>query len=72
MTAELVLLFMLYVAFILGIFLSPRYGLLSSFGDTLPYLSARIEKHVATGHGFWKPGQSNSVDWQKPPVAPQE
>ena len=67
MTAELVLLLMLYVAFIIGIFLSPQYGLLSSFSDTLPYLSARMEKHVATGQGFWKSGQSTQVNWRKSP-----
>ena len=66
MTAELVLLLMLYTFFIIGIFLSPKYGLVRSFGDTLPYLSARIEKHVATGHGFWSATPSTAVDWQQP------
>ena len=56
LTTELVLLLMLYAGLILGLFFGPS-GVVSTFHDNLPKLSARIEKHVVTGAGFkveWK------------------
>ena len=60
MTAELGLLIFIYAAFIIRIFLggfaqndTGAKGLVHVFQDTVPALSARIEKHTTTGYGFW-------------------
>ena len=72
MTAELILLISLYAFWIMGVFLSPANsssegGLFYSFQGALPSLSARIELHVATGHGFWGKGtRDNTITWEKP------
>ncbi len=58
LTTELVLLLALYAGLILGLFFGPN-GVVSTFHDNLPLLSARIEKHVVTGRGF-------NVEWREP------
>ena len=65
MTAELVLLLSVYAMLILGLFIDPRHGVVSTFHDNLPLLSARVEKHVSTGMGFWN-NRSNPVNWEAP------
>ena len=67
MTAELVLLLSFYAMFIMGVFVHPDWGLVQTFQQSLPTLSARIEKHVACGYRFWK---SADVKWGKPPYRP--
>ena len=59
MTAELVLLLAVYAAVLLGLFFHPEHGVVNTFKNNLPMLSARIEKHTATGQGFW-----DGVNWQ--------
>ena len=66
MTAELVLLLAVYATFILGLFLDDRYGLVENFEVNVPYLSARIERNVATGVGFWQSSNAPDVRWEKP------
>ncbi|MDE0119486.1 MAG: hypothetical protein OXM55_05710 [Bdellovibrionales bacterium] len=66
MTAELVLLLAVYAMLILGLFIHPQHGVVSTFYNNLPLLSARVEKHVATGTGFW-PNHSSPVEWTAPP-----
>ena len=53
MVTELVLLLAVYALLILGLFFAPDKGAVPTFTDHLPKLSARIEKHTATGYGFW-------------------
>lgn len=65
MTAEVVLLLSVYGTIILGLFFHPQYGVVNTFHDNLPLLSARVEKHVATGVGFWHT-QSSSLQWREP------
>lgn len=65
MTAELVLLLSVYALLILGLFVHPQYGVVYTFHDNLPLLSARVEKHVATGVGFWHTN-SALIKWGKP------
>ncbi len=69
MTAELVLLLSVYAFLIAGLFLHKDHGVIATFHNSLPSLSARIEKHVATGYGFWDSSISDStisVNWKKP------
>ncbi|MDE0517974.1 MAG: hypothetical protein OXH36_00240 [Bdellovibrionales bacterium] len=65
MTAELVLLLAVYAMLILGLFMHPQHGLVNTFHNNLPLLSARVEKHVATGVGFWS-HPDKPVRWQSP------
>ncbi len=65
MTAELVLLLSIYASLILGLFFHNEYGVVSTFRNNLPLLSARLEKHVATGTGFWHTS-SSTIKWTKP------
>ena len=65
MTAELVLLLAVYGTLILGLFAHPQHGLIYTFPNNLPLLSARVEKHVATGYGFWHTS-SSPLKWEKP------
>ena len=65
MTAELVLLLSVYAILILGLFVHPQYGVVNTFRNNLPLLSARVEKHVATGMGFWHT-ESYIIRWEKP------
>ena len=68
MTAELVLLLAVYATLILGLFFHQDHGVVTTFENNLPKLSARIEKHVATGSGFWTTSVSGSaIKWAKPP-----
>ncbi len=69
MTAELVLLLSFYVFLVMGVFVHPKWGLTQTFQKSLPYLSARIEKHVACGGGFW---ESSKVQWKKPLYSPPD
>ena len=59
MTAELVLLLAVYASVLMGLFFHEDHGVFTTFEDNLPKLSARVEKHVATGRGFW------SQSWQE-------
>jgi len=52
MTAELVLLLSVYAFCVIGLFFGDK-GFVNNFNNNLPYLSARVEKHVAVGQGFW-------------------
>ena len=61
----MVLLLSVYGLIILGLFVHPRYGVVNTFHNNLPLLSARVEKHVATGVGFWHT-QSAPLRWRKP------
>ena len=65
MTAELVLLLAVYAMLIIGLFIHPQHGVVNTFKNNLPLLSARVEKHVATGTGFWK-NRSQPVKWNPP------
>lgn len=69
MTAELVLLLSFYVFLVMGIFVHPEWGLTQTFQQSLPSLSARVEKHVACGEGFWK---NSGVAWGEPPYSPPQ
>ena len=66
MTTELVLLLAVYALVIMALFLDKEIGVVNTFTNNLPKLSARIEKHTATGYGFWtsshQPGQR--LQWQ--------
>lgn len=66
MTAEMVLLLGLYAFFIIGIFMHREKGLYYSFHGTLPYLSARIEQHTATGSGFFSTDKPGGMTWDAP------
>ena len=59
MTAELILLLAVYASVLLGLFFHEDHGAFATFKNNLPKLSARVEKHVATGQGFW------SYSWRK-------
>ena len=66
MTTELVLLLAVYAMFILGLFLGPE-GMVNTFTNNLPKLSARIEKHTATGYGFLHTSREGlPLQWEKP------
>ena len=68
MTAELVLLLAVYATLILGLFFHKDHGVVKTFENNLPKLSVRIEKHVATGSGFWHTSQDGqAIQWTKPP-----
>ena len=67
MTAELVLLLSFYAFFVMGIFIHPEWGLTQTFKKSLPSLSARIEKHIVCGEGFWS---TADVKWEKPDYQP--
>ena len=64
MTAEFILLLTVYGVLIMGIFVRPGHngGLVNTFSNTLPALSARIEKHIACGYQFLK--QAPLKDWK--------
>ena len=65
MVTELVLLLAIYAMLILGLFLHPEYGVVHTFTNHLPKLSARIEKHTATGYGFWNTShKGNRLTWK--------
>ena len=71
MTAELALLIFIYAGLVMGVFLKPDTGMAMAFKNTVPALSARIERNVATGHGFWSPTQGSakslgSRGWEEP------
>ena len=66
MTAELVLLLAVYGMLIMGLFVSD-FGLAQTFKESLPRLSARIEKNIACGQGFWA---DSGMKWQKPAAKP--
>jgi len=68
MTAEFVLLLTVYATLVMGIFVHPDRGLVNTFHSALPALSARIEKHVACGEGFW---EDAGVRWQRPTNPPR-
>ena len=53
MITELVLLLAVYAFTIMLVFLGPD-GVVKTFTNNLPKLSARIEQHTATGYGFWE------------------
>lgn len=65
MTAEMVLLLSVYGLIILGLFVHPQHGVINTFHENLPLLSARVEKHVATGVGFWTTS-SAPITWNEP------
>ena len=58
MTAELAVLIFIYAGLVMGVFLKPDNpaGLVSTFKNAVPTLSARVERNVITGHGFIKTG----------------
>ena len=62
MTAEFVLLLAVYAVCIIGLVFSKDYGVIYTFNNNLPFLSARIEKHTATGMGFCHT-PSSPVQW---------
>lgn len=66
MTAEMILLLCLYGMFVIGIFLKEKEGLYYSFQGTLPYLSARVQKHTATGAGFFGLDRAGGMSWDEP------
>ena len=69
MVTELVLLLAVYAMLILGLFLGPKDGAVNVMTNHLPKLSARIEKHTATGYGFWKvssQGPTTPLEWSEP------
>ena len=59
MTTELVLLLAVYGTVLMGLFFHPDHGVVNTFEHNLPMLSARVEKHIAIGQGFWQ-----DVRWQ--------
>ena len=65
MTAELAILIFIYAGLVMGVFLKPNSpaGLVATFKSTVPTLSARVERNVITGHGFWL----KSSGWQGHP-----
>ena len=63
-TAELVLLFTVYLLFVLALLIGDS-GAVNTFKDNLPKLSARIEKHVVTGYGFAQE-TTKKVSWTSP------
>ena len=65
MTAELVLLLSVYAFLVLGLFFHPDHGVVNTFHNNLPLLSARVERNVATGVGFWHTS-SDPIRWKKP------
>ncbi len=65
MTAELAILIFIYAGLVMGVFLKPNdpAGLVSTFKNAVPTLSARVERNVITGYGFWS---KESGGWQAP------
>jgi len=65
MTAELALLIFIYAGLVMGVFLKPNNpaGLVSTFKNATPALSARVERNVITGYGF----TSKNSGWHPPP-----
>ena len=59
MTTELVIL----LSFVVLIMMAVLQNLPTSFQNSAPYLSARMEKHIETGVGFTREGQ---VSWEGP------
>ena len=66
MTAELAILIFIYAGLVMGVFLKPDSpaGLVSTFKNAVPTLSARVEQNVITGHGFWS---KENGGWQQAP-----
>ncbi|MDX9731150.1 MAG: hypothetical protein RBT63_05210 [Bdellovibrionales bacterium] len=68
MTLEVTLLLGMFV-FILGGAFFGESGPMKVFQNSGPRLGARIEKHVATGRGFTKPGEGVNR-WTAPDSPP--
>ena len=68
MTAELVLLIFIYAFLVMGVFLKPNAGLVYTFKNAVPTLSARVERNVITGYDFIsKDSGSGGGGWSAPP-----
>ena len=65
MTTELVLLLAIYTMIIMGVFLGDL-GPLATFRRSSPRLAAKIERDIATGTKFTRPGDVKEPFWEKP------
>lgn len=71
MTTEFVLLLGLYAFIILGAFLGDK-GPMATFKNAGPRFAAKVERDVATGHGFQDKinNRGNTIIWADPKKNP--